>query len=285
MMSCSTSEQTILCFSTGLDSFVTWFEAGFPECVYFSANHKYQEKELEALKNLQKMLCLSTDKNPQEGTRLFIDKTLDFRKWEHGKNAHIFHRNLMFSAVASGYKLLEKSPTSLVILLAGILGDTVEDKNPKAFQLFSEVLTQTSRIPVEVRSLFWNMTKTQIVKKFLETDYPAIPGHLMPLTRADKIMALKATISCYDPTPSLKCGTCGSCFRRAVSLVLNDIEDDFAEDPFRSLLAKEYLHKFRKGGYPRERVQETLDAMVKASAITPPEAEEILENHHKNQTS
>jgi hypothetical protein len=176
----------------------------------------------------------------------------------------------------------KKEVQNLVIFLAGIRGDEVEDKDPQAFSLFSRTLTKTGNTNVKVESPFWSLTKAQVVSRFLNSDYLPLPGTASSLTREDKVSLLKATVACYDPRP-LQCGNCGACFRRAVALVLNDIEEDYNVNPFLTQAASEYLYKFERGHYDSHRVEETLSAMVKAGAISPDRSKEVWEKRERKQ--
>jgi len=179
----------ILCFSGGLDSLIAWHYLGMPPSIYFTCSG-YAGAELTAIKAL----------NPQ----CLINSQLNFPPTVTGAKGYIPHRNLIFAAVASSY-----DPE---VVIAGVKDDNVEDKNKTAFELFSGVLSATSKQRVHVTSPFWDMTKAEVVKWFLDH----VP---------DARFMLDISVSCYNNMAY--CGKCASCFRKANALWLNGIRKKF----------------------------------------------------------
>ena len=200
----------ILCYSGGLDSLIAWHYLGKPPSIYFDCA-KYSAVEKQSI----------SETNPN---CKMLD-VLELSKYQHGENAFIPHRNLIFAALASNY-----DPE---VIIAGVKDDQVSDKNPKAFELMSEVLTRTSKFTVNVRSPFWDKTKSEIVKWFLDN----IPN-------AEALISI--SVSCYNG--ERYCGKCPSCLRKAVALWDNGIHMDFynielLEEYYMKALAYKYNPK------------------------------------------
>ncbi len=117
-------------------------------------------------------------------------------------NPFVPARNLtLASLVASRYNPDE-------IVMAGLKDDMVVDKNPKAFEMMSGILSQFSDKIMMVVSPFWHLTKGQVVEEFLKSG-------------GDREL-LKKTFSCYSDGIE-HCNDCPACFRRFVSLESNGI--------------------------------------------------------------
>ena len=97
------------------------------------------------------------------------------------------------------------------IIMAGLKDDVVVDKNPKAFEMMSGILSQFSEKFIMVLSPFWHLTKGQVVEEFLKSG-------------GDRKL-LKKTFSCYSGGAE-HCNDCPACFRRFVSLQSNGIDVD-----------------------------------------------------------
>lgn len=182
---------TILCFSGGLDSVIAWYFLGKPKCIYFDCSN-YSEAEKRSVQAI----------NPD----CIISKALDFREFEKGQNAYIPHRNIMMAAVASNY--------GSNVIIAGVMDDQIQDKNQEAFSLMSEVLSKTSKKPVKVTSPFWSSTKSNIVSWFLNN-----------VKYAKDV--INVSTSCYNNEQY--CGHCSSCFRKACALWDNGIRLSFTD--------------------------------------------------------
>lgn len=175
----------ILCYSGGLDSMIAWHYLEKPKSIYFNCS-RYSIMEMESVSTTNPKCIISHD--------------LDFRKYEQGENSYIPHRNLMFAAVASNY--------SNKVVIAGVKDDVVEDKNPNAFFLMSKVLSETSKGYTNIISPFWDWTKSEVVRWFLNN-----------VKEAE--WYLQHSVSCYSGEKY--CGSCPSCFRKACALFANGI--------------------------------------------------------------
>jgi len=180
----------ILCYSGGLDSLIAWHYLGKPPSIYFKCA-EYSQVEMDSIR-ISNPNCI-------------VINRIDLSLYQRGEKAYIPHRNIIFAALASNYDAR--------VVIAGIKDDQVPDKNPQAFELISEALTVTSESPVTVTSPFWDMTKSQIIKWFLDN----VPNALS---------LIKTSVSCYSGEKY--CGECPSCFRKAVALWENNIKLDFA---------------------------------------------------------
>ncbi len=209
----------ILLFSGGIDSFVAYHFLGKPRTLYFNYRSRYTDKELMVVKGLV--------------PDTIIDYSLDLFDREFGKKAYIPFRNLLFACQAVKY--------SDVVVIAGVADDMVSDKNEGVFIEFSRLLSKLEGREIKVISPFWQMTKSQVVKWYLENG-------------GSQEYLLK-TVSCYDSDPNkIYCGACPSCFRKWTALRTNGIILDFYD---RELML-EYYQSALSGKYLPQRNQEII---------------------------
>ena len=204
----------ILLFSGGIDSYIAWHYLKHPQTVYFNLKTPYSDKEIKVIKEL----IPST----------IIDNSLNLSDRQIGMNAYIPFRNLYLAMLANKY--------GDDIIIAGVKDDDVSDKNEPIFEQFSCLLSKLENRTISVRSPFWNSTKEDIVKWFLEK-FP------------DKEKQLLRTVSCYSEEDTLYCGYCPSCFRKWCALKSNGIDIPF----YNVKLMIDYEQKARTGHYIRER--------------------------------
>jgi hypothetical protein len=119
--------------------------------------------------------------------------------------------------------------------MAGVADDNVNDKNPTIFVEFSKTLSTLNNRNIKILSPFWEHTKADIVKWYLE--------------KVGDKEALIKTGSCYNLTEGNYCGKCRCCFRKWVALWVNGIHLPFYN---RQLIA-EYFKKARRGVYIPQR--------------------------------
>jgi len=199
----------VLCFSGGVDSYVAYHYLEYPPTVYFPTGSVYESKEIAVVKQL----VPNTE----------LDFSFNLGKWETGDKAYIPYRNLLFAAAASRY--------DNEVVIAGIKGDNVSDKNEEIFTEFSEMLSKLEGRNIKVTSPFWNYTKDEIVDWYLTNGLP--------------IENLLKTVSCYSKLSDNYCGYCPSCFRKWCAFTNNGILI-----PFRNLeLAVTYYKTAKKGDY------------------------------------
>lgn len=176
----------ILLVSGGLDSFLAYQHLGRPETLFIDYGQPYIDLEQKAVDHLYP----HSHKVKITGLP------------ELGNNIHIDGRNMMLATLALRY--------SNIIYFAAMDDEICSDKNPRAFQTMSRVLTRHSKQKnVEVRSPFWGMTKAEAVTRYLDAG-----GDPEVLTQ---------TVSCYTDGDE-PCLNCQACFRRFVALKSNGID-------------------------------------------------------------
>lgn len=223
--------KNILLFSGGLDSFIAWHYLNHPPVLFMKAGQSYEKKELATVKYFSKLY---------KDMELHIDKSINISTWEES-NHYIPYRNVFFTMVASLY--------APVVYLVGILGDSVNDNNLDATKKMGIFYNNFNNNPVIVTSPFYKMSKSQIVKWYLEKGLP--------------LSDLLRTRSCYDKGTSGHCGKCGSCFRRWVAFENNGIHEKYDSPPWQWKEVNNYLKKIKKGLYDQQRSKETLFALKK----------------------
>ena len=199
----------ILLFSGGLDSFIAYHYLGKPQTVYFHLNTKYSAKELMVVKKL----IPST----------IVEVCIDFKSREVEGSAFVPYRNLHLALLANKY--------SDTIIIAGLKDDVVNDKNEKVFQQFSYLMSEMMERRIMVLSPFWDKTKAEVVKWFLEN--------------GGTNEELLSTISCYSDTMEKECHACRACLRKFYALAANGIHTEFTNDS----LMQEYFDKALKGNH------------------------------------
>lgn len=231
--------KTALLLSGGLDSVATGIELDRRRvkfrAVYVDCGTEYSQVEKETVRKI----CI------RRGWDL-IEKSIPIGDFQVGKAGYIPHRNWYLAMIAAA--AVQASPEDDVeVYLGGLKDDEVEDKSPEAFRTMTTSLTFTSRSKVEVKSLFWDKTKMEVVEHLIEK------LGMLPATKV-----LEGTVSCYKGT---KCGDCPSCFRAAVAIAGAGIYcvDWYLENPFKSGTAEEYFQKMSSPShYCQDRVDATL---------------------------
>lgn len=204
----------ILLFSGGLDSYIAWHYLNYPQTVYFDLKTPYSKKEIKIVQRL----IPST----------VIDDSLNLKERQTGENAYVPFRNLYLAMLAYRY--------SDDIVIAGLKDDYVSDKNELAFLQFSMLLSKLENTKITVMSPFWQMTKEDIVKWYID-HFPK--------------ENLLETVSCYSEEDTNYCGKCPSCFRKWCALKVNGFEIDFYNKKLMDL----YLKKAIRGVYDEKRNQ------------------------------
>lgn len=208
----------VLLFSWGIDSYIAykWYEREWEEVIplYIDLWSKYAKKEREYI---QKLL-------PQtKKVECIIPQKEDI-------NAFIPARNLLLATIALQYWD--------EIIMWWLKDDNCEDKNELIFNEFSNILTKISRKQVKVISPFWNMTKNDIVKWYINQWFSK--------------WELRKTISCYNWKHY--CWKCPSCFRKWVVFNNNGIALDFYNEE----LINSYKEKMESWKYDKKRAEITL---------------------------
>lgn len=227
----------VLLFSGGLDSLIAYFYLENPLCLFVNMHQKYAEIELECVKKMQQEI----------GMDLIIDDTtFDFHEVEQD-DLTIPNRNAYLAMLASNY--------GDNIWMAAVDGDYNHDKTPEIFDAMSMFLSKLKGRPIHVKSPFWNMTKTEMIKWYINQGY--------------NIEWLKMSYSCFAGN-KYQCGRCSSCLRRWVGMYNNGIIEDYEEDPITWERIPEYIKRMqgRTGKHDSiGRRKEFLLAMEKAKKI------------------
>jgi len=227
-------DREILCLSGGLDSIIAWHYLDKPQCIQINFGHRYYVKEHQCANRLHDII---------PDLSFYRVKGPNLKEFEMGDKAYISQRNFHIALLASHY--------GNKIYIGGIKGDKVEDKTPEAFKTMAYAMNfikKPTELEIKIESPFWDMTKTDIIKWFLD-NYP----------RDYVIKVLKTSVSCYDSNTMDSCGSCASCFRKWISLEASGIESWqwFNKDIRKWKGIKEYITRIKKGEYDMQRSQET----------------------------
>ncbi|MBA8823791.1 hypothetical protein FHX42_001120 [Saccharopolyspora lacisalsi] len=221
----------LLLYSAGLDSFCAWHYLGHPPALYCDLRHRSRDHELAAIRTLAE----------RHSIPLTISNELDLARWE-AEDGIIPLRNVYFAMLASH--------RARTIWCAGVKGDHTADKSPHAFFEVSRMLTEFTEQPVRLDSPFWAMTKTDIVRWYLDQGLP--------------VEDLLTTFSCLQPrSAGQHCGRCPSCLRRWIALANNGVEAPFAATPWEWPRVHDYyVPAMRDGIYPEHRSREFFTALA-----------------------
>ena len=207
-------ESNVLLFSGGLDSYIAYYYLNKPISIFANMKQKYADIELN---RVNKMI-------DEFGMNIIIDnKTFDFSDMELS-NAIIPNRNMYLALLASNY--------GDNIWMAACDGDYNLDKNPEIFKKASAFFSSLMDRKIKVNTPFWDWTKTDMIKWYLESGYPE--------------EGLYYTYSCFYGF-GVHCGRCKSCVRRWISFYNNGLKLDFAEDPITWDEIPIYIKRFIDG--------------------------------------
>jgi len=202
-------DRSVLLFSGGLDSLCTWYLIGQPDALYLSTGAPWELTELDALSRL----C---DEIPSLDAKLRLIHSANAGPafWGLKSDGHIPYRNLwlVLEAAIMGYRSIS---------LGALAGETSRDKTKRFARDTGRLLTYLEMEDVEVRLPVRDLTKTQLVREFIEK-FP------------DKQDLLRLTRSCYErniPDLCVGCGECVACVRRWVAMTNNGIEEWYVVDP------------------------------------------------------
>jgi 7-cyano-7-deazaguanine synthase in queuosine biosynthesis len=199
----------VLMFSGGMDSYIGRELLNPDVLLYVDTGNRYSVKEKMNLERIRK---------EQKEDRIVIEKAEFLGKFEQ-PNGYIPLRNLFFAEIGTLY--------GDTVYMGALKGETSRDKSGKFRKQTTELtnylwhdLMLTKKKDVKVEFPFEKMTKTQLLKKYLDKGYSAED-------------LKKYSISCYD-TEKLRCGDCPSCFRRWVAEELNGLNttDDYDKPPY-----------------------------------------------------
>jgi len=221
----SERKENVILVSGGIDSTIAYYFLDKPQPIYFNLNSRYSDKELKYLPNL-----IDNKHN------LIIDNSLKFLgDLEQDLNAHIPYRNLYLAMTAT-------AKYANTVYIIGVQDDNMTDKNKKIFKEWSVHLSKLEERNIAVKSPFWNKTKADIVKWFVEN-----------VDNAENI--LLDTVSCYDKSLEKYCGKCQACFRKAVALYSVEIKLPF----YSKEVMDYYYNRIGKKIYNKQREENMLE--------------------------
>lgn len=202
----------VLLFSGGLDSYIT-SKIWMPDILLYCAlGHKYQNAEI---KNIEK-----TGLNVVIDTRLFLgDKEMD--------NAIIPLRNLMMINIASYYG------ESIGL---GVLRDEINPDKSLQFREQATAILNTCY----AKSYWSDGTEYKVVYPIIQYDKAQLIEYFINHV-GTKQELINNTRSCYQQTKK-HCGHCSACIKRYVAMRLNNITEDYENDPHSS----PYLNEMRR---------------------------------------
>lgn len=224
-------EKTVLLFSGGLDSYLVYKLFNPDVLLYVACNHKYQSRELRAIKDLNL------------NKKIIVDYSLDLEKWER-VDAIVPLRNLLFSAVASRY--------GDVIWMGALAGEINWDKSKQFMALagltmshcYNQSYWNEGRV-VYVESPVVHLTKTQLLAQACKVGIP--------------VNEFSKTVSCYHKDGF--CGECSSCFKRWIACTLNGIVEKYKVNPGSGVQASIAIAKLIDKTYTGLRAIETATAL------------------------
>ena len=219
--------ENVLMFSGGLDSLVAATYIDNPLFVHVNLHTQYSEKELKTASELSLKMGIDCEIIDIGFQTIPFNVTLP--------DAFIPARNLLLSIFGSWY--------GSNVCIGGIKGDMIEDNCPDAHKDMSDSISKYSRKQIEVFSPFWEMTKADIIKWYLENG-------------SDEEL-LHISTSCYHPTLH-QCGNCGSCFRKWVALKVNNIEPQYN---LSQEIRDKYIRRAQQEHYDRQVNKNILNAI------------------------
>lgn len=204
----------VIAYSGGPDSFIAWRLLGHPEAVYLDVGNRAMEQETDRVHAASKMFAAA------DRPIRVLGGGYPMRELSTG---WIPYRNLRI--------ILACADVAPDVVLARI-AEWGPDKNPSFFRRTERLLASSrgghfqaaSDLPkVRVHTPFGHMTKTRLVRRYLQVFGPSAADDLV-----------RYTWSCYSPGPLL-CGQCGGCWCRWVAFHNNGISEDdrYAQHPVR----------------------------------------------------
>lgn len=144
----------VLCFSSGLDSFLADFiltEHGIEyKRVYANLNGMYSYNEIEFMESIY------------DEDYFDIINNLNINDFEDIDSAYVPNRNLLLTT------LISSNYNADVIYLNGVADDRVSDQGKDFYKLNSDILSLTSGKKVEVKSILINKEKTDLCKEYVK---------------------------------------------------------------------------------------------------------------------
>ena len=157
-------------------------------------------------------------------------------------------RNFTLAALAANY-----GEEIWLSALDGEMHNYMPDKSRHFFELTQLALSQAYGKKIIFKTPFPTMTKAELVRFALEIQIPE--------------SLIKMTSTCYHEVYD-RCGECSACFKRWVALRLNNIHEEYRQNPRESAFAASYEEKLRKAielsdfsHYSKKRIKEVLTAL------------------------
>jgi len=233
----------IVLFSGGVDSLITLRYAQsisreMMDCVtpvYCCLGHRYEAEEFRAVTDIFH-------------GRINIDKSLSGLGSIEDAQAHIPARNGHLILAALKYSLEQFNGEVYIWLTVQKDELSIPDRTPEFLDRMSRVCSVLIGRRVTVRTPWIGMDKTDMVRWYLERDYPEED--------------LRRTWACYWPSAGGdQCGNCSACIRRYIAFSLNRIHEGYLQDPKTSMTARMYVQKAKDGVYSKERCRRILEAL------------------------
>ncbi len=232
--------KSVLLFSGGMDSLMFDTLLKPDVLLYIPSGSAYEEVETD------KVYELVTSGRIDRNKLVILDKTLNLKSFERD-DMIVPNRNAYLVLLASHYG--EK------IYLGSVYGDRSFDKDKTFYTLMENLLNHiwqeqhwTEERQFTVESPYKDVTKTELIKQYIEA--------------GGSEEALMESYSCYsgDLQP---CGICKPCFRKAVSLVNNniDIDDYYQSNPFTAEWLLDVIPLMKESKYRGREDKETLNAI------------------------
>ena len=247
-------DEAVVLFSGGMDSLAALvyalkrFDRDRVTAMYVDFGHRYNKKELEAVKSITSKL----------GVGLVI-RDMKFVGRTERRNAFIPYRNAYLILAAASYlsEILGSDDYGVIFIQNVQVGEeNVGDRTEEFNSLVQELLNRSGDRHITIRVPFQNYTKGQIASWLKENVSEEI---------------VKETIGCYDHKPG-NCGLCRACFRRWIALEyagFKDVRSWFRNDPINNPHIKEYIEKIKRGHYDIRRSMETLNVLAKYGFTNP----------------
>ena len=238
----SKKNKSVLLFSGGMDSLMYNYLLKPDIILYIKHNNTYQEQEENSIQNL-------IEKKFIDEKKFIVEKSLQLGKFERD-DAIIPNRNLYFITLATHY--------GETIYLGSMKGDRTLDKSLPFYKLCEDMFNflyqkqhWCEERRFEIGSPFKHLTKTELLKKYLETD--------------GDINALLTSYSCYRGKEK-PCGICKACFRKWVALKNNNISQDilnnyFEQDPAKVAWLEDILPLIKKHQWREDEDEDILKAL------------------------
>lgn len=184
----------VLLFSGGMDSFIAWHYLKRPMCLFVDLGHRYADLEEEVCDHLAGLV----------GMHLIKMRCQEVGQMFERRDAHIPLRNMMLATLGAMH-----AETVYIVCQEG--ERSIPDRSVEFFTKASSVLSEASGETRIVDAVFWEMTKVEMVKWYIDQSFPEND--------------LLETFSCFDSEDGKPCAACPACFRRAQAFMLNGIDE------------------------------------------------------------